>query len=109
MFFLVNVAGLHTPLQAAGLPPIATVSDTAGTELPMKILILEWGNSQMGTDRVSTAFAAWMAAHNAWAEALRLLDANRITREEVTALKAEADALFAEATQVLHMVSAAKG
>ena len=62
----------------------------------------------MGTDRVSAAFAAWMAAHNAWEEALRLMDANRITREEVTALKAEADALFAVATEELHMVSAAR-
>ena len=62
----------------------------------------------MGTDRVSAAFAAWMAAHNAWAEALRLMDANRITREEVAALKVEAEALFALATEALHMVNATK-
>jgi hypothetical protein len=61
----------------------------------------------MGTDRVSAAFAAWMVAHNAWAEALRLMDANRISREEVAALKAEADALFAVATEQLHVVNAA--
>ena len=62
----------------------------------------------MGTDRVSAAFAAWMVAHNAWAEALRLMDANRITREEVTALKAEADALFAVATEELRMVASTR-
>jgi hypothetical protein len=61
----------------------------------------------MGTDRVSTAFAAWMAAHNVWEQAQSLMEANQITREEVTALKAAADALFAVATQELHMVSAA--
>ena len=61
----------------------------------------------MGTDRVSAAFAAWTAAHNAWADALRLMDANRISREEVAALTAEADALFTVATEELHMVSAA--
>ena len=61
----------------------------------------------MGTDRVSAVFAAWMAAHNAWAEALRLMGANQITREEIEALQAQADALFAVATEELHTVNAA--
>src|SRR6188508_122645 len=72
----------------------------------ISFLISEMG-PEMGTDRVSAAFAAWMVAHNAWAEALRLMDANRISREEVAALKAEADALFAVATEQLHVVNAA--
>jgi hypothetical protein len=63
---------------------------------------------EMGTDRVSAAFAAWMAAQDAWEEALRLMDANRIPTEEVMALKAEANALFAVATEELRMVSAAR-
>ena len=46
------------------------------------------------------------AAHNAWAEAFRLMDASQ--REEVTALKAEADALFAVATEELQMASTAR-
>ena len=63
---------------------------------------------EMGTDRVSAAFAAWMAANKAWEEAIRLMDANRITTKEVTALKAEADALFAVATEELRMASGAR-
>ena len=62
---------------------------------------------EMGTDRVSAAFAAWMAAYKAWEEAIRSMDANGITTEEFTALKTEEDALFAVATEELHMVNAA--
>jgi hypothetical protein len=60
---------------------------------------------EMGADRLSAAFVAWMVAHNAWAEALCLMDENRTTREEVAALKAEEDALFAVAAEELHMAS----
>jgi hypothetical protein len=59
---------------------------------------------------MGAASLAWMAAHNAWADAeRRLMEANQLTRgkppahleEEVAALKAEADALFAAATEEL--------
>ena len=63
---------------------------------------------EKGTDRVSAAFAAWMAAYKAWEEAIRLMDANGITTEEFTALKAQADALFAVAAEKLRMASAAR-
>jgi hypothetical protein len=59
----------------------------------------------MGTNRIAAALA-WMAAHNAWADGERRL-VDQLTRgipsahleEEVVALKAEADALFAAATR----------
>jgi len=75
----------------AGIVPPATVLDTGAATL------------------------AWMAAHNAWADAeRRLMEANQLTRgnppahlqEEVAALKAEADALFAAATEELHQAHA---
>jgi hypothetical protein len=63
---------------------------------------------------MGTATLAWMAAHNAWADAdRRLMDQNKKgippthLEEEVATLKAEADALFAAATEELRRTRAA--
>ena len=104
-----EVAALKAEAEALFVAATSTTSDfdsvaPAGIVPPATVL-------EMG------ATLAWMAAHNAWADAeRRLIEANQLTRgkppvhleEEVAALKAEADALFAAATEELHRTRAGK-
>jgi hypothetical protein len=63
----------------------------------------------METDRIAAAFAAWLAAQDAWAQAERRLKDGQMSpqqRQEVAAPKAEADRLFAAATHELHTARA---